>query len=227
MKVRSISVAIGLCISLSACTSTESSRSILSPQVQSASLPITAAPTDKITVAIGNFDNRSNYMRGIFSDQVDRLGGQAKSILETHLQQSQYFSVLNRDNLATLKQEAEYSKRNQSIQGAHFVITGEIAEFGRKETGDQLLFGILGHGKKQVAYAKVNLNIVDIRSSEIVHSVQGAGEYALSAREILGFGSTASYDSSLNGKVVDLAIREAINTLVKDIQVQRWVVKTQ
>ncbi len=41
---------------------------------------------------------------------------------------------------------------------------------------------------------KVNLNIVDVKTAEIVHSVQGAGEYALSEREILGFGSTASYD---------------------------------
>lgn len=223
---QAISVSL-LFFASSACTTTEKSRAIQSPQVNTAALPSLAAPTQKISIAIGNFDNRSIYMRGIFTDQVDRLGGQAKSILETHLQQSQYFSVLNRDNLAALKQEAQFGQRQQNIQGANYVISGEIAEFGRKEVGDQMLFGILGHGKQQVAYAKVNLNIIDIRSSEIVHSVQGAGEYALGARELLGFGSTASYDSSLNGKVIDLAIRESINTLVKDIQTQRWAVKTK
>jgi curli biogenesis system outer membrane secretion channel CsgG len=43
--------------------------------------------------------------------------------------------------------------------------------------------------------------------------VQGVGEYQLSNREIIGFGGTASYDSTLNGKVLDLAIREAVDRL--------------
>lgn len=33
-------------------------------------------------------------------------------------------------------------------------------------TGDQQLFGILGRGKEQVAYAKVDLNVVDVTSSK-------------------------------------------------------------
>lgn len=164
-------------------------------------------------------------MRGIFSDNTDRLGGQAKTILETHLQQSGYFSVLNRDNLSELKQETGFSGTSQAIRGANYVITGDVSEFGRKEVGDQQLFGILGRGKSQIAYAKVNLNVVDVRTSEIVHSIQGAGEYSLSEREVLGFGSNASYDSTLNGKVLDLAIREAVNHLVTDIQSKKWSVQ--
>ncbi|WP_139853018.1 CsgG/HfaB family protein [Acinetobacter pullicarnis] len=207
--------------SLSACSTTETSKTIQSPQVVAATSAV-QYQGPKTPVSIGKFDNRSSYMRGIFSDNVDRLGGQAKTILETHLQQTGYFSVLNRDNLSELQQEAGYTKTTQAIKGARYVITGDVSEFGRKEVGDHQLFGILGRGKQQVAYAKVNLNVVDVRSSEVVHSVQGAGEYSLSAREVLGFGSTASYDSTLNGKVLDLAVREAVNNLVNDIQSKRW-----
>jgi curli biogenesis system outer membrane secretion channel CsgG len=39
----------------------------------------------------------------------------------------------------------------------------------------------------------------------------------LSNREIIGFGGTASYDSTLNGKVLDLAIKEAVNHLVEQV----------
>jgi len=209
----------GLCLTMTGCSTTETSRSIQVTQVTTATI---APQVNKTAVSIGKFDNRSSYMRGIFSDGQDRLGGQAKTILETHLQQSGYFSVLNRDNLSELKQEAGFSGATQSIKGARYVITGDVSEFGRKEVGDQQLFGILGRGKSQVAYAKVNLNIVDTQSSEIVHSVQGAGEYALGQREVLGFGSTASYDSTLNGKVLDLAIREAINNVTRDIQTGKW-----
>jgi curli biogenesis system outer membrane secretion channel CsgG len=101
-------------------------------------------------------------------------------------------------------------------------VTGDVTEFGRKETGDRQLFGILGRGKTQVAYAKVNLNIVNISTSEVVYSTQGAGEYALSNREVIGFGGTASYDSTLNGKVLDLAMREAINRLVDGMNAGAW-----
>ena len=97
-------------------------------------------------------------------------------------------------------------------------MTGDVTEFGRKEVGDHQLFGILGRGKQQVAYAKVALNVVDVKTSEVVYSAQGAGEYSLSNREVVGFGSTASYDSTLNGKVLDLAIREAVDNLVGGVE---------
>ena len=45
------------------------------------------------------------------------------------------------------------------------MVTGDVTEFGRKEVGDRQLFGILGRGKSQIAYAKVALNIVNISTS--------------------------------------------------------------
>ena len=161
-------------------------------------------------------------MRGLFSDGVDRLGSQAKTILITHLQQSKRFVVVDRENMSEIQQEAKLRGKEQKLSGANFVLTGDVTEFGRKETGDQQLFGILGRGKTQVAYSKVSVNVVNALTSEVVFSVQGAGEYALSNREIIGFGGTASYDSTLNGKVLDLAIREAVNRLVEGIERGTW-----
>ena len=173
-------------------------------------------------LSVGKFDNRSSYLRGIFSDNVDRLGGQAKTILITHLQQTGRFVVLDRDNTQEAAQEASLNKQTQNIIGADYLITGDVSEFGRKEVGDYQLFGILGRGKEQIAYAKVNLNVVNVLTSEVVFSAQGAGEYSLSNREIVGFGGTAGYDSTLNGKVLDLAIREAVNNLVRSIESGAW-----
>lgn len=198
---------------LSGCA-TESSQALPVPVVSSAQTPYAGK---RVEIAIGKFDNRSSYMRGIFSDGIDRLGGQAKTILITRLQQSRRFNVLDRDNLDEIKQEAAFMKKGQAVKGANYVVTGDVTEFGRKEVGDQQLFGILGRGKSQVAYAKVNLNIVDTTTSEVVLSSQGAGEYSLSNREVIGFGGTASYDSTLNGKVLDLAVQEAVNHLVEQV----------
>ena len=140
----------------------------------------------------------------------------------THLQQTNRFNVLNRTNLSALKQESGISGKMQNLKGADYVVTGDVTEFGRKDVGDQQLFGILGRGKSQVAYAKVALNIVNVKTSEIVYSTQGAGEYSLSNREVIGFGGTSGYDATLNGKVLDLAIREAVNNLVRAIDNGSW-----
>lgn len=176
----------------------------------------------RVPMVVGKFDNRSSFMRGIFSDGVDRLGSQAKTIVISHLQQTQRFNVLDRDNLAEAQQEAKFKAQAQAIKGADFIVTGDVSEFGRKEVGDQQLFGILGRGKSQIAYAKVTLNVVNGATSEVVYSVQGAGEYSLSNREVVGFGGTASYDATLNGKVLDLAVREAVNKLVTGYDGSQW-----
>jgi curli biogenesis system outer membrane secretion channel CsgG len=211
------SAAVGTTM-LSGCA-TESSQALVVQQVNTARQSYSGL---RAPISVGKFDNRSSYMRGAFTDGADRLGSQAKTILITHLQQTNRFNVLDRDNLQETKQEAGIKGAAQKLKGADYVVTGDVTEFGRKEIGDHQLFGILGRGKTQVAYAKVNLNIVNSETSEVVHSTQGAGEYTLSNREIVGFGGTASYDSTLNGKVLDLAIREAVNRLTDAIDSGEW-----
>lgn len=209
---------VALLAMLSGCA-TETSRAIESQQTAAAARPYVG---ERQLISVGKFDNRSSFMRGVFSDGVDRLGSQAKTILVSHLQQSNRFSVLDRQNLTETKQEAEISRKQQALKGARYVITGDVTEFGRKEIGDHQLFGLLGRGKQQVAYAKVALNVVDVETSEVIYSTFGAGEYALSNREVIGFGGTASYDSTLNGKVLDLAIREAVDGLVQGVESGAW-----
>ncbi|MBS9437319.1 hypothetical protein EAE91_09080 [Photorhabdus noenieputensis] len=203
---------------LAGCT-TESSNTV---QVQKVNSYNTVYQGVRSPIAIGKFENRSSYQNGIFSDGVDRLGNQSKTILISHLQQTGRFTVLERTNMAELKTEAGLQGKSQKLKGATYVITGDVTEFGRKEVGDHQLWGLLGRGKSQVAYSKVMLNVVNVETSEVVFSVAGAGEYKLSNREIIGFGGTASYDSTLNGKVLDLAIREAVNRLVESIETGAW-----
>jgi len=200
--------------SFTACSTVETSKTIVPQKVQAAYTPYSGA---KVAVSIGKFENKSPFLRGIFSDGVDRLGNQSKTILVSHLNQSNRFGVLDRENMTETKQEANIKNSAQTLKGADFVVTGDVTEFGRKEVGDQQLFGILGRGKEQIAYAKVTVTIVNVQTSEVVFSAQGAGEYSLSNREVVGFGSTASYDSTLNGKVLDLAIREAVDNLSKAV----------
>ena len=201
------------------CASTETSRTLEVPKVQAALSPYSGL---RAQIAVGKFDNRSTYMRGVFSDGLDRVGTQAKTTLVSHLQQTNRFAIQDRDNMTETGAEAKIQGTGQQLRGAKFVVTGAVTEFGRKEVGDQQFFGVLGRGKQQIAYAKVTLNVINTVTSEVAYSSQGAGEYALSNREVLGFGSTASYDATLTGKVLDLAMREAVNSLVVGLDAGQW-----
>lgn len=206
-------------IVLAGCSATETSRSIEAPKVAASYQQYQG---QKSKLVVGKFQNRSNFQNGIFNADTDQLGSQAKTILLTHLQQTNRFIVMDRANMAELSQEAQFAGTQQNVIGAKYVVTGDVTEFGRKQTGDKQLFGILGKGKAQVAYAKVALNIVDVETSAVVYSVMGAGEFSLENREVVGFGGTASYDATLNGKVLDLAMREAVNNLIVGIQNNQW-----
>ena len=208
-----------LCSGLLSACATESSQIIDSPKVATYQQ---AYQGTKAPLVVGKFDTRGNLGGGIFSNGNNQLVSQAKTILMTDLQQTGRFTVLDRSNMDEIRSEANYKGIQQSLKGARYIVTGDITEFGRKNVGDQQLFGLLGQGKTQVAYAKVTLNIVDVKTSEIVYSSQGAGEFKMSTREILGTGGYAGYDGTLNGKVLDLAIREAVNNLVNGIEQGQW-----
>jgi curli biogenesis system outer membrane secretion channel CsgG len=198
----------------------ESHRTLETESVESRGTPY-SGPRSPVGVAA--FANRSGYMSGVFSDGKDRLGSQARTILRTHLSQSGRFTVVDREDEDVLAKESGVGKnQGQDLTGATVLVGGEVTEFGRRETGDRILFGLGGRGKAQVAYAKVSLNVVDVRTSEVLYAIQGAGEYELSDREILGTGGTSGYDSTLNGKVLDLAIRDAVNKLVAGMEHGEW-----
>jgi curli biogenesis system outer membrane secretion channel CsgG len=218
MRFCAFGAAVGCALAVGGCA-TESSHTVPVQQVQAAATPYAGT---RVPVSIGKFDNHSSFMRGVFSDGVDRLGGQARSALIAHLQQSQRFAVQDRDNVAEAGQEAKLKGATPSLRGASYLITGDVSEFGRKETGDEQLFGLLGRGKRQVAYAKITLNVVDTTTSEVVYSVSGAGEYELSNREVIGFGGTAGYDATLNGKVIDLAMRDAVDRVAAARDAGQW-----
>lgn len=209
MKKYFVLTCLSACL-LSACA-TESARVIDNPTPIAVN---TACGMNKPAISVGRFNNQSTFNNGIFSEGEDRLGNQAQTLLIADLTQSGCFTMLERSNMSALAQERKISNSAAQLKGAQYVITGDITEFGRKTTGDHQLFGILGSGKQQVAYAKVNINVVDVKTSQVVYTASGAGEYSLSNREIIGFGGTAGYDSTLNGKVLSLAIRNGVNNLI-------------
>ena len=94
-------------LTLTACVQ-EESRTLPILKVDSAARPHMGV---SVPVSVGKFDNRSSFMRGVFSNNEDRMGSQAQTILVTHLQQSMRFNVLDRSVMSEIKQEAEFKNK--------------------------------------------------------------------------------------------------------------------
>lgn len=212
-------IALGTAFTLSGCATVETSRTV-EPQRVSPVQRAYSGPHYRL--AIGKFENKSNFLQGIFSDGPDRLGLQARQILTTHLGDSGRFQLLDRANLPEIERETGFSGESARISGAQLLITGAVTEFGRKETGTRGLFGLLEKSRNQIAYGKVSISVVDVATSIVLYTAQGAGEYQLTNQQVLGFGSAAGYDATLTDKVLNLAIMEAVQRLVAGLDQDAW-----
>lgn len=174
----------------------------------------------KRKVAIARFSNETKYGQGFFYDQNDdRLGKQAMDIFSAKLTETDKFILLERIDLSHLTKEKEMAKLDAFHIPADYLILGSITEFGRKTTSD---VGIFSRSKKQTAYAKVSVRLVDVQTSQIVYSEEGSGEAFSEAETVLGAGTTADYDATLNDKVISAAIAKLVNNIMENLLEKPW-----
>ena len=179
---------------------------------------VPAAHRYKTKIAIARFTNESNYGRSLLTDQdLDRIGKQAGDMLMSRLVLSGKFLVLERPDAAKLEREQKLS--GGSMIGADTVISGSVTEFGRSVGGKS---GFLSSTKLQLAKAKVDIRLVDVKTGLAYFSANGSGEASTESGEIAGFGSRAEYDATLNDRAIAAAISDVVDRLVDRLYDRPW-----
>jgi curli biogenesis system outer membrane secretion channel CsgG len=172
----------------------------------------------KTKIAVARFSNESNYGRSLLTDQdLDRIGKQAGDMLMSRLVLSGKFLVLERPDAAKLEREQQLS--GGSMVGADTVIAGSVTEFGRSVGGKT---GFLSSTKLQLAKAKVDIRLVDVKTGLAYFSANGSGEASTESGEIAGFGSRAEYDATLNDRAIAAAISDVVDRLVDKLSDRPW-----
>lgn len=190
------------------------------PQVKAA--PLAAA--ERMTVAIARFTNESIYGTGLFTDASgDRLGKQAADLLARHLMETQRFIVVERQDLGRLQAEAQLmgmteDQFQKNLKGVDALILGSVAELGRDTTGG---IWLIGKQKTQRARARVVLRLVYPKTGQVFYTQEGSGEAMLTASSTLGFGGAAGFDSTLEGKAIDSALVNMMNSVVNTLDARR------
>lgn len=175
--------------------------------------------TLKRVVAIARFSNETNYGKGVYLNNNSGIGKKAMDIFSSKLVQSGKFIMLERSDIEYLEKESTFNKTNMAQIPADYLIIGSITDFGRKTTGD---VGAFSRSQKQVAYAKVNVRLVDVKTGQIVYGETGEGEAFSEAGTVLGMGSQTGYDSTLNDKAIDAAISKLVNNIMNNLLNNPW-----
>lgn len=174
----------------------------------------------KRKVAIARFSNETKHGNSfLLNEQNDRIGKQAMDILSARLTETGKFIMLERADLSQLNKEAELNQLKSDLIGADFLIVGSISEFGRSATSE---VGIFSRNKKQLAQAKVNVRLVNVKTGQIVFSEEGAGRAESEANTVFGVGERASYNSTLDDKALSAAISKLTSNLVENLLDTPW-----
>jgi len=190
------------------------------PQVSKVLTDSAQERTLKRKVAIARFSNETKYGQSIFLDKnQDPIGKQAMDILSTKLASTGKFLLLDRADIDKVNKELEMADFSKLNVAADYLIVGSISEFGRETTGK---VGIFSRTKKQTAYAKVNIRLIDVSTGQIIYSEEGQGEAFSEAGNMMGVGARADYDSTLNDKAVSAAISKLVSNVVENLLDKPW-----
>ncbi|XPV74923.1 MAG: CsgG/HfaB family protein [Desulfovibrio sp.] len=174
----------------------------------------------KRKVAIARFTNETRFGKSFFLDENnDRIGKQAVDILSSALMETEKFILLERADLKLIQKELKLGDVKSLKNMADYLIVGSVTEFGRKETGE---VGFFSRTKKQTAFAKVHIRLIDVRTGEILFTEDGQGESFSEAGSVMGVGERAGYDSTINDKALEAAIVDLSSNVIENLMSKPW-----
>jgi curli biogenesis system outer membrane secretion channel CsgG len=185
----------------------------------------------KRKVSIARFTNETQYGQGnLFNNNFQKVGGQAMDILSAKLTKTGKFLMFERPDIENISSDLTINITDNNNDKpvktfsdfnilSDYIIVGSVSEFGRKNTSET---GVFSRTKKQTANAKVNVRLIDVKTGQIIYAEEGSGEAFSEVGTVLGSGSQAGYDSSLNDKALDAAISKLVSNIVENLLNKPW-----
>jgi len=177
-------------------------------------------PTLKRKIALGRITNETNYGQSLLRDNYnDPLGKQVTDLLSKSLTETGEFIVFERPDIGRIQAESRLTDSKLNLVGVDTLIVGSLTEFGRKTVGAS---GFVSANKKQIAFAKVDIRLVDTKTGHVFYATSGSGEASTETGSVFGFGSQASYDGTLNDAAIRQAVGDAINGMTVELNKRPW-----
>lgn len=179
-----------------------------------------ATPTLKRKIALGRITNETNYGQSLLRDRHDDpLGKQVTDLMSKALTESGAYLVFERPDIGRIQAESNLTDTKLNLIGVDALIIGSLTEFGRKTLGET---GFASSSKRQVAFAKVDVRVVDANTGHVFFATSGAGEASTETASTFGFGSQAGYDGTLNDAAIRQAVADAVSRLSVEMSSRPW-----
>lgn len=176
----------------------------------------------KRRVGVVDFVNKTKYGE-------NRLGSSASDVLITELAKSGKFIVVERDRINSILSEQKLGMSGAidsataakvgKILGLNAIVTGSISEFGVTTEGSEYL---IAQSKRQVVKATVDIRVVDAETGQVLYADSGSGLGTKKSGGVLGLGTRAGYDESLEQEALRAAIVKFVNNIVVQIEKKPW-----
>src|SRR5258708_6570710 len=164
----------------------------------------------KRRIGVVDFQNKTTY-------GANRLGTSASDILITELAKSNRFIVVERDKLDKLMEEHKLgmtgaidpntAAKMGKILGLNAIVTGAISQFGEETEGSEYL---ITQSKSQVVKCTVDIRVVDVETGQVLYADSGAGMARKHSGGVLGLGTRAGYDETLEGEALRAPIVKSV-----------------
>jgi curli biogenesis system outer membrane secretion channel CsgG len=176
----------------------------------------------KRRIGVVDFENKTTY-------GANRLGTSASDILITELAKSGKFIVVERDKMDKLMAEQKLgmsgaidpntAARVGKILGLNAIVTGSISQFGEETEGSEYL---ITQSKSQVVKCTVDIRVVDAETGQVLYADSGSGLAKKHTGGVLGLGTRAGYDETLEGDALRAAIVKFTNNIVEQVEKKPW-----
>jgi curli biogenesis system outer membrane secretion channel CsgG len=176
----------------------------------------------KRRIGVVDFQNKTTY-------GANRLGTAASDVLITQLAKSNRFIVVERDKLDKLMAEQKLgmsgaidpgtAARMGKILGLNAIVTGAISQFGEQTEGSEYL---ITQSKNQVVKCTVDIRGVDVETGQVLYADSGSGLARKHTGGVLGLGTRAGYDETLEGEALRAAIVKFVNNIVDQVSKKPW-----
>lgn len=216
-------IAVSLALAGCAGFQKEQSTTVAASGVETLEEPSSEEFSLKKKIAVGRFTNDTRMASSFLtegSDAGEKLSRAAADILSSKLSKTNRFLLIERQDSLVINNEQRVSNIQSYRIPADYMILGSISEFGRNTSGN---VGLVDRTKKQTAYAKVTLRIVDTRTGMVIFGEEGSGEAYSEVGTVLGMGSQAGYDDTLTDKAIDAAISAVIQNLINKLSHDPWI----
>ena len=179
-----------------------------------------SSPRLKRKIALGRISNETNYGRSLLHDRYDDpLGKQVTDLMSKALTESGAYLVFERPDIGRVQAESRLTDSKLKLIGVDALIVGSLTEFGRKTVGAT---GFVSSSKRQVAFAKIDIRLVDTTTGHVFFAASGAGEASTETASTFGFGSQAGYDGTLNDAAIRQAVADAVNRMSVELSARPW-----